>query len=602
MRDFLRAREDGRFVWDNADEEVSAEWLDPVRSADLIATKHKVFRGSGENVWRTPPSPFVAQGAALGTSGETVVHKVTAPDACNFRRPLALKVIRCRENMALPGPSSEARSKALKEVRTMSRLRHPHIVAYVASFESYCFQTRQIRYRLQQRASNGAACKPRVKEHVLAIAMYPPAPGNLDTLLHDVFHDPQQSECLRRQLHSYFGCLAQAVAYLHRQGVQIRHKDIKPANIVVDDFGAPILTDFGLSKHFEAGEHSEGPTPKTLKYADPESITEQRRDERSDIFSLGCVYLEIVTVLLGKPAKFAEEQLARNTYHPPSQFAAARYDGLNGHPFKYAEALPNLPAYLSTLTRLGHELIASDPTRERSVRALLPILPRIEQMMSVNLRLRPEAHQLYPWFRHLYLVYGPDGLCASCEEKRKTGNAIPSPSSSQNQSQGGMLSRTSTVGSGVGGPSAASVPMSLSSSSSGFIPRSSQGSQQGLPARSQGNVIPASSQGFVPATPQWFVPASSVPMSLSLSSSSGFIPRTPQRSQRLPASSQGVVIPSSSQGFIPASSQGFIPASPQGFIPSSPQGFVPASSQWIPASSSGLIPASSSGFIPASSQ
>lgn len=49
--------------------------------------------------------------------------------------------------------------------------------------------------------------------------------------------------CLR----SFFGCLATAVAYLHAH--KIRHKDIKPGNILVKD-GRALLTDFGTSHNW----------------------------------------------------------------------------------------------------------------------------------------------------------------------------------------------------------------------------------------------------------------------------------------------------------------------------------------------------------------
>ncbi|KAK3303422.1 kinase-like domain-containing protein [Chaetomium strumarium] len=467
--------------------------LNPVRKADLVLAKHKVFRGGSETDHRIPPFPFVGRGASLGRSGTTTVYRVAPPDGYDYRRPLALKVISCQGEKQLLGSDSEARSRALKEVKTMSRLRHPHIVAYVASFESFCFNTRLIRYCLQKRTGIGAPSEQRVKDHVLAIAMYPPAGGNLNTFMSDVFLDPSRAKWIIPRLHSFFGCLTQAVTHLHKQGVQIWHKDIKPENIVVDDFGQPMLTDSGLSKHFETGDYSEGPTPKTLKYADPESLAEQRRDERSDIFSLGCVYLEIVTVLLGQPAK--------NTSNRRSE----------DRPFKYADALPNLPTYLATLTSLGHELAASDPSRERSVHALLPVLPRIQEMMSATQHLRPEAHQLYPWFYHLYSVYDQivgGGVCANCEAERRTGNVIiiPGPSSSQsssssqNRNQSGMLSRTSTVGSGVGGAPS-------SSSSQGHGHRRRRTPSHNLRLR-LGPLQDEDDEGGNPASSQWIPPSS----------------------------------------------------------------------------------------------
>jgi len=53
-------------------------------------------------------------------------------------------------------------------------------------------------------------------------------------------------------------------------------KDIKPENIVID---YPILTDFGISTHFEGREvHSQGPMAKTAKYAEPEATFEKIRN------------------------------------------------------------------------------------------------------------------------------------------------------------------------------------------------------------------------------------------------------------------------------------------------------------------------------------
>jgi serine/threonine protein kinase len=51
-------------------------------------------------------------------------------------------------------------------------------------------------------------------------------------------------------LRKYFLCLCQAVAYLHSPEVRVRHKDIKPENIVIDLYGNVIITDFDLSTNF----------------------------------------------------------------------------------------------------------------------------------------------------------------------------------------------------------------------------------------------------------------------------------------------------------------------------------------------------------------
>ncbi|KAL2260498.1 hypothetical protein VTK26DRAFT_5460 [Humicola hyalothermophila] len=434
LSDYLSAHDHDHFVWDDANREASAAWLAPVDAAGLNHRKHKVFHHCNKEYLK-PPNPFIQHGPELGESGSTVVYKVTSPDGINYRRPMALKVIVCKENVRPPGPDSKARSDALKEVATTARLRHPHIVAYVASFEDYCIQTREVKHRPSGKARAVFKVDQRIKRHILGIAMYPPAQCNLHTFMNEVFHNPRESDWMLAHIHTYFGCLAQAVAYLHRQNVQIRHKDIKPENIVIDDFGVPILTDFGLSKHFETGQYSQGPTPKTLKYADPEAIQEESRGERSDIFSLGCVYLEMATVLLGKPPFFAEEQLG----------GASRSAG----EFKYAESLHNLDAYLNLLaTRIAPGLVAADPARDRSARAVLAVLYPIRRMMNGSQWRRPKAHDLYPWFRHLYDVHEHPGPCHNCEEERRSGMAIfPSQGPSRSGSGSPTLNRSGAVGS-----------------------------------------------------------------------------------------------------------------------------------------------------------
>ncbi|KAL2136085.1 hypothetical protein VTI74DRAFT_5491 [Chaetomium olivicolor] len=449
LNDFLSTGDDRYFTWNDDNREMSEAWLTPVWDAKLEPRKHKVFNHCSKE-YLQPPSPFVQYGPELGDSGSTIVYKVTPPEGYAYRRPLALKVIVCKENSRPPGPDSTARSNALKEVKVMSDLRHPHIVAYVASFEDYCLQSREIKRRPHGKAHAASMIRvnERIKKHILAIAMYPPAMCNLRTLMEEVFLNPQEAQWILQHLHSYFGCLSQAVAYLHSHKPKVKHKDIKPENVVIDDFWVPILTDFGLSKHFETGQHSEGPTPKTIKYAAPEAIQEGERDQHSDIFSLGCVFLEMATVLLGKPPSFAESQLSTRPSTTPFS---------PGHEFKYSESLHNLDTYLTTLSQLAHNLMNPTPTptpspttlttsfsstatgsssttatipsetTAASAKAVLAILPYIRRMMDPNPALRPEASQLYPWFRHLYDIYDQPGACLNCEEERRTGKAILPP-------------------------------------------------------------------------------------------------------------------------------------------------------------------------------
>ncbi|KAK0641138.1 kinase-like domain-containing protein [Cercophora newfieldiana] len=434
ISDYLLSSDHESFVWDANGQETSEEWIGPVREVGLDLQKHKVFHHNNKE-YTTPPLPFQHDGE-LGESGSTIVYRVRAPPGYEYRRPLALKVIVCKESTRPPGPDSNARRLALQEVRNMAAIRHPHIVVYVASFEDYCLQTRRLHI------NNRPHHRPRdvfnrthqtIKKHILGIAMYPPAQCNLSAFMLECGDDTMHGWWKLPYLHTYFGCLAQAVAYLHRSSVRIRHKDIKPENVVIDQFGLPVLTDFGLSKHFQTGHHSDGPTAKTLKYADPEAIHETMRDERSDIFSLGCVYLEMATVIVGRTPRFAEDHLT----------GGATALGTAVVEFKYSEALEGLEAYLNKLGSIAEEALAKTTRREKqeSLRAVMQILPVIGQMMHPDFNKRPYAQDLYPYFRHLYDVHGTPGPCVTCEEERQSGRYTPKGSQRSGRGSPTMLRR-----------------------------------------------------------------------------------------------------------------------------------------------------------------
>ena len=74
------------------------------------------------------------------------------------------------------------------------------------------------------------------------------------------------------------------------------HRDIKPANILIDDFGVPYLADFGLAMKDE--DYGKGPRfAGTVAYTSPEQARGEGHlvDGRSDIFSIGVVFYEMLT-------------------------------------------------------------------------------------------------------------------------------------------------------------------------------------------------------------------------------------------------------------------------------------------------------------------
>ena len=189
-------------------------------------------------------------------------------------------------------PSSSASplscSRQLTEARTVANLDHPHIVPVhdVGSTETFpCF--------IVSKFIEGSTLSQRIK-------------GNR----------PNVGETTEM-----VATIAGALHYAHKQGLV--HRDIKPGNIMIDNSGQPFIVDFGLALK----EENVGHGPKyagTPAYMSPEQARGEghRVDGRSDIFSLGVVFYELLT---GRRPFHADsqtelmEQIATFEPRPPRQ-------------------------------------------------------------------------------------------------------------------------------------------------------------------------------------------------------------------------------------------------------------------------------------------
>src|SRR5262245_37673842 len=213
---------------------------------------------------------LVSHYRVLSRLGEGGMGEVFLAEDVRLHRPVALKMLRSAER------AGEARSRLLGEARAASALNHPGIAVV---------------YEVDEVERSGAP--------VAFIAMEYVAGSTL-------------AEWARREAPDLDGVLdvieqvADALAEAHGRGVI--HRDVKPSNILVSESRRVKVLDFGLAEHHPLADETtttwsrEAPRGApglsgTVAYMSPEQALGKELDARSDVFSLGVVFYELLAGL-----------------------------------------------------------------------------------------------------------------------------------------------------------------------------------------------------------------------------------------------------------------------------------------------------------------
>ena len=98
-----------------------------------------------------------------------------------------------------------------------------------------------------------------------------------------------------RQALSLLAQAASALAEIHRNGIV--HRDVKPGNFMVRENGVIALADFGVAKNLssDATKTQAGVSFGSPYYLSPEQAMGNTTDQRSDLYSLGVIFYEMLT-------------------------------------------------------------------------------------------------------------------------------------------------------------------------------------------------------------------------------------------------------------------------------------------------------------------
>jgi tetratricopeptide (TPR) repeat protein len=199
-------------------------------------------------------------------------------------RPVALKVPTFGNDEL-----ARARERFLREARAAARLRHPHLCPVYDAGE--------------------------IGAHLYLSMAYVAG----EPLAHRIRRDgplpPNEAAALAR-------AIALGMQEAHSHGVI--HRDLKPGNVMLDEHGQPVITDFGLARRLDGPEElrltQRGAVVGTPAYMAPEQAEGQSQDlgPACDIYGLGVILYEMLTGRLPFRAERMGQLLAQIQRDPPT--------------------------------------------------------------------------------------------------------------------------------------------------------------------------------------------------------------------------------------------------------------------------------------------
>jgi len=218
--------------------------------------------------------------SVLGKGAMGVVYKAFDP---TIERPVAIKTV--RKDLVDPDLVEQSMARFKNEAKAAGRLLHPNIVSV---------------YEYGEDDANA-----------FIVMEYVEGTGLRDFLNRKAAFDLGQITAIMTQL-------LLALDFAHERGVV--HRDIKPSNLILTTSGSLKVADFGIARVDTSNLTTMGMVMGTPSYMSPEQCQGEAVDRRSDLFSAGVVFYELLTA--EKPFSGAMETIGYKICHedprPPS--------------------------------------------------------------------------------------------------------------------------------------------------------------------------------------------------------------------------------------------------------------------------------------------
>jgi eukaryotic-like serine/threonine-protein kinase len=246
-------------------------------------------------------------------------------------RPVAVKVLN-------PGHGvTDIGTRFRREGRTAARLSHPNVVQVFDAGEDE-FEGREVSYIVMEYVSG----------------------GDLKVLIDEKGPLPND------ELAKLGAEVSAGLAHAHASGVI--HRDIKPHNILIDAYGRPKLTDFGIARALDATQATQtGSYLGTALYSAPEQLQGEKVTPKSDVYSLGMTFYQAAVgqaPFTGTPIEIASQHVSREP-DVPSVLGADLSDGVEKLILDCVQKDPDLRPTAEEV----HERLREEARPDRNARA-----------------------------------------------------------------------------------------------------------------------------------------------------------------------------------------------------------------------------------------